>query len=97
LTAIAKATDDRDLLARRAEVWESIKAVRALHLEAGRRLTQLLLASIQESPPQVGGRETRIEVAGAPAWIVQVEELGDEYEERPSSQVNRLLWDEGLV
>jgi hypothetical protein len=93
LIAIAKATQDDDLLARKAEVWEAIRAVRALHLEAGRRLTELLLMSIQQTPPQVGSRETKIEVAGAPAWILQVEEIGKEYEERPSSQVNRLLWD----
>jgi hypothetical protein len=97
LVAIAKAVADEDLLAKRADVWDAIRAVRTLHLEAGRRLSQLLLDNIQRNPPQVGSRETRIEVAGAPAWILEVEELGGGYEPRSSGQVNRLLWDDTFV
>ncbi len=97
LTAIAKASGDEDLLARQMEIRDAIRAVRTLHLEAGRRLSQLLLDSIQRTPPQVGRRETRIEVGGAPAWILEVEELGDGYEPRPPGQVNRLLWDEAFA
>lgn len=97
LTAIAKATADEDLLARQTEIWDAIRAVRTLHLEAGHRLSQLLLDSIQKNPPQLGIRETRIEVAGAPAWILEVEELGEGYEPRPAGQVNRLLRDEAFA
>ena len=97
LTAIARAAGDDDLLARQTEIWDAIRAVRTLHLEAGRRLSQLLLDSIQRNPPQVGSRQTRIDVGGAPAWILEVEELGEGYEPTPAGQVNRLLWDEAFV
>jgi hypothetical protein len=97
LLAIAKATDDEDLISHTTEVWEAIKALRALHLDAGRRLTHIILTAIQENPPHVGSIETRIEVGGAPAWILQIEEIGENDDEIPSNQVNRLLWDERLV
>lgn len=93
LVTIAKASSDQGLLDQKTKVWDAIRAVRALHMQAGHRLTDQLLQSIQQTPPQVGSRETKIDFAGAPAWIVQVEELGQEYEQTPSSHVNRLLFD----
>lgn len=94
IEAIAKASEDEGLLAKRTEVWEAIKAVRSLHVDAGFQLTRLLLEEIRKTPPRVAGRETRVDLGRGRAWMVEVEEIGASFEGRPSSQVNRLLWDE---
>lgn len=94
IDAIAKATDDEDLSTRKNEIWDAIRTIRALHVEAGFRLTNLLFEEMRRKPPQLAARETRIDFGGGQAWIVEVEEIGESFEERPVSQVNRLLWDE---
>jgi hypothetical protein len=97
IDVIARATQDEELQVRRVEVWDAVRAVRTLHVDAGFRLTAMLLDELRRNPPAVTGRETRLRLGPGGAWVVEVEEIGDAFEERPASQVNRLLWDEGFA
>jgi hypothetical protein len=94
IDAIAKAAKDEGLQAKRTEIWDAIRAIRTLHVDAGFRLTATLLDELRRNPPAVTGRETRLPLGRGEAWVVEVEEIGDAFEERPASQVNRLLWDD---
>lgn len=97
IDVIANAAQDEELQAKRVQVWDAIRAVRTLHVDAGFRLTEVLLDELRRNPPRVAGRETRLQLGPGEAWVVEVEEIGDAFEERPASQVNRLLWDEGFA
>jgi hypothetical protein len=97
LDVIARAAQDEILASKRAEVWEAIRTIRALHVEAGFNLTKMVLDEIQRTPPAIAGRETRVKLGQGHAWIVEVEEIGETFEETPVSRINRLLWDDRFV
>jgi len=97
LAAIARAARDEVLEARRTEVWNAIQTIRVWHREAGASLAMMLLDELRRSPPPVGEREARVTLGQGHAWIVEVEEIGDDFEETPVSQINHLRWDERFV
>lgn len=92
LAVIAAAAGDDALRNDLAEVWDAIVAIRGSHVAAGSRLSELLLRELPKRLKEVGEEETPVDLTLGRAWIVQVEAIAEEYEDRGYTDVNRLLW-----
>ena len=101
LQRIARATGNRSLTDRLDEVRAAILRVRGAHHEASTYIRNKLLASLPEII--VGGRSLPDYASGSMVLnldefgqvaILQIEEIGDDWEEIPANSVNRLLSEE---
>lgn len=93
LRTIADAAKDRWLLEHYFEVFNAIRIVRGDHMAAGSRLTEILLAELPSKLSMIREHETRLELTLGDVWIVEVEEVSSDIEQRNYTEVNRLLWD----
>lgn len=93
LRCVIRTSGDTALEAQIESIWDAIVRLRALHRDAGARLTTLLLKEIAAGAASTSAHEQCVELAFGKVWIVRVEEVASEFEQIPSTQVNRLLWD----
>lgn len=95
LRLIARATNSRTLEENIDKVCEAIRQLRSAHLSAGMRLKDILLQRLPEVMGKVEENGTKVDLAElGSAWIVQLDSIGKDFEERARSEVNRLLWDD---
>jgi hypothetical protein len=92
---IADAAKDAVLLANAHTVFEAVRDVRGNHVQAGARLTEMLIAELPAKIHEVADTETRLDLTFGDVWIVQVEDVAPAREERSYVEVNRLLLDGG--
>ena len=92
IEAIAKAAEDTELLSTKDEVKAAIHQIRGAHLNAGRRLTKLILGELHGRLNELGDQPTLLDLGYGQAWVVQVESVEAKRREYPANQVNRLLW-----
>ena len=90
---IARAAANENLLSSQNDVLEAISQVRGSHIVAGRKLTQLILDSVQGRLGDAGGHPLQVDLDYGQAWVVQVQAVDSEVGFYPANQVNRLLWD----
>ncbi len=93
IEAIAKLTSDTELSACKKDVFNAIKEVRSAHIQAGRKLTDLLLETLRDRIYEIGDEEKQLELPFGKVWIVEVEQISDQPERRSRGQVNRLFWE----
>ena len=94
LTTIATAAGDHDLLAKMPGVQAAITRIRGLHISAGRKLTEILLAELSQQPYDFDDEPLWLDLQYATACVVRVHEVHKVRREYPSSLVNRLIWPE---
>jgi hypothetical protein len=72
---------------------DAILTVRSLHVEAGFRLTQMLLAECGQSVLEHSENETPFEMTMGTVWLLEVQQLDARRPDWPAGQVNRLIWE----
>jgi hypothetical protein len=72
---------------------DAIQTVRSLHVEAGFRLTQILLSECGQSVLEHSEHETPFEMTMGIVWLLEVQQLDARRPDWPSGQVNRLIWE----
>lgn len=72
---------------------DAIQNVRSLHVEAGFRLTQMLLAECGQSVLEHSEHETPFEMTMGTVWLLEVQQLDARRPDWPAGQVNRLIWE----
>jgi hypothetical protein len=97
LVIIADAARDEELRRDAPRIWKAITDVRGAHLSAGTKLTDILLAELPASLGSMHDEEFRIQLSLGELWVVQVEDIGTQTEQRAVSIVNRLLWDDRFL
>jgi hypothetical protein len=70
----------------------AIQTVRRLHVEAGFRLTAMLLAECGQSVLEHSEHETPFELSLGTVWLLEVEQL-EVHADWPAGQVNRIQWE----
>jgi hypothetical protein len=94
LDSIAKLTKSKELEVSKDAVWAAIKQIRGAHLSAGTWLTSVLHRKLPSCLGEIEESGTRINIEDVvTAWVVQVEDIGREFEQFPRASVNRLLWE----
>lgn len=74
------------------ECCDAISELRALHLSAGRRLTDLLVARCGQLLWESMDTETAVDLEIGTVWILEVAEIEPVARRCPASIVNRLQW-----
>ena len=90
---IAAALDKNPAASAWSECIEAILLVRRLHVEAGFRLTQMLLSECGESILEHSENETPFELSMGTVWLLEVAHLNLQRSDWPAGQVNRLVWE----
>jgi hypothetical protein len=91
---IAQITKDEILASSIKEVWKAITRLRVEHQLAGWKLHGQLIAAIAQTGEKISENGSRMEIPGVGAvWIVRVEFVAEQSEQRGRNEVNRLLWD----
>jgi hypothetical protein len=94
LEIIGAASGDADFLGRLGEIDEAIRLIRGVHIQAGSRLTQLLIAELPKAELAASQDDAlRVDLTFGNGWIVQVDLISDDYEERHYLDVNHLIWE----
>jgi hypothetical protein len=94
LVLIALVTDNKQLDEAINRVWLAIEKLRSAHLSAGVRLRETLMQKLPQVINQVEENGTQIDLADlGSAWVVQVECIAPEAEQRNRGEVDRLLWE----
>jgi len=75
---------------------DAIQTVRSLHVEAGFRLTQMLLAECGQSVLEHSEHETPFEMTMGTVWLLEVQQLDARRPDWPAGQVNRLIWESDI-
>lgn len=96
LAIIADAVADEGLAARLESVWSAICQVRAAHRQAGHAVSALILQELPQKLKLIYDAENRVELTFGTGWVVCVEEIASQPEERPYWDVNRILWADDL-
>ena len=91
---IAKAADDVKLLESLPQVEQAIEKVKAYHIRAGFRLSQLILAELPERIQESRANETELDLGIGKVWILRIDAIDESPSMYVRSAVNRLLWDE---
>jgi hypothetical protein len=94
LRIIADAAKSSWLFENSHEVFEAIRDVRGMHMQAGATLSDILIEELPTRIQEIGEGETRLDLTFGQVWIVQVEELAGVSERRGYMEINRLLWDD---
>jgi hypothetical protein len=76
-----------------ASCIDAVQAVRRLHVEAGFRLTQMLLAECGQSVLEHSEYETPFELSMGTVWLLEVEQLEARRSDWPTGQINRIVWE----
>ena len=99
LHIIAMASGDKEFEKSVPEIWQAIRTIRGSHIEAGNKLSRLLVKNLPNQLPELSDEETLVDLTlddlsiGA-VWVLKVEMISSDYEIRPYWDVNRLLSDE---
>lgn len=96
LAIMADAGGDEGLAAKLETVWAAICEVRALHRQAGHAVSALILQELPQKLKLIYDAENRVELTFGTGWVVCVEEIASQPEERPYWDVNRILWADEL-
>lgn len=96
LALIAEVSGDTFLKENLRDVSSAIREVWAAHIKAGFSLSSLLLKELPGMLPDIGPEGGRFDFGFGGGWIVTIDEIGEEREERPYWDVNRLLFDEAV-
>lgn len=95
LALISLVTDDEALRKNERRIWEAIVILRGYHQSAGNRLRDVLLEQLPSGLGEIEENGSRVDLGEyGGAWIVQVDSISPEEEERLPSEVNRLHWSE---
>jgi hypothetical protein len=98
LETIALVTNYAPLEKRLSDVAEAIKRLRGAHLSAGMRVRDTLLRRLPEVIGKVEENETKVDLEElGSAWVVELETVAAENEQRARGEVNRLLWEEAQI
>ena len=92
IEVIARAAGDTKLLSIREEVEDAITHIRSTHINAGRKLTQLILGELGGHLSNLDDEPVLLDLEYGEAWVVQVDKIDFERRNYPASSVNRLLW-----
>lgn len=95
LEIIARTSGDAYLQDRLEEVDAAIRVLRGAHIQAGSILSELVLAALRGNVPEVDEAGVTIDFGLGSAHIVCIEEIGDQPEQRPYWEVNKLLAEDG--
>lgn len=93
LEAIARLSGNELLLGSLDEVEAALKALRAAHVHAGLTLSRLLLAELPGKIPELDESGATVDFGFGNGFIVCVEEIAADVEDRPYWEVNHLLFD----
>lgn len=94
LLLIQLVTENAELENRAEEVWKAIERVRSAHLSAGMRLRDVLLKRLPTVIGQIEENGTEVDLGElGSAWVVQVESMASDNEQRGRGETNRLLWE----
>lgn len=77
------------------EVWKAVEDIRTAHRRAGHKISEWLLAELADKRNLLTDGQAKVDLDFGRFWIVEVEEIGDNLEQYPAGQVNRLLWEYG--
>lgn len=94
---IAGAAHDKELFISLPELERARDELMSSHISAGFRLTELLLKELPKKIGLLGQGETEIDLGVGKVWVVRIEEIDRSPSLQRRSQVNRLLWDAGVV
>lgn len=79
------------------EIWQAIRAIRVMHIQAGRRLQSLLAKNLEKVASRLQGQDTKrlnLKVNGKSLGrveIVEVEDIAKIIERRPPHEIDKLL------
>ena len=94
---IAGASHDNELFKLVPEVELARDEIMRLHVQAGFRLTELLLKELPKKMSVLAQGETELDLGVGKVWVVRIEDIDLSVSSHRRSQVNRLLWDAGAV
>ncbi len=95
LEIIVRAVGKERLPDQPAKIWEAIEVIRGIHIRAGYKISEWLLAELAEKRDLIAYEEASVDLDFGRFWVVEVEESGRDLEQYPAGQVNRLLWERG--
>jgi len=72
---------------------DAIQAVRRYHVNAGFRLTKVLVEECGEAIREHSEHETAFELSVGLVWLLEIEQVDAERQEWPSTQTNKIQWD----
>lgn len=75
-----------------AECWNAIRELRALHISAGNRLTDLVARHCGTAVHEASDVELSVDLGIGRVWIVEVAAIDEELRPCPASFANRLHW-----
>jgi hypothetical protein len=96
LQIIAIVSGDQELAERIDEIRAAMAVIRSAHVQAGARLSNLILEALPDKLAQMDEYGARVDLGLGSGTIVCVEQIAEELEERPYWEVNRLLLDESF-
>ena len=72
--------------------WNAIRELRALHISAGNRLTDLVASHCGAAAYEASDVELSVDLGIGRAWIVEVASIDEDLRSCPASFANRLHW-----
>ncbi|MFC1680349.1 DrmE family protein [Pseudomonadota bacterium] len=98
LKTIADCSNDAAFASNVDQVWKAIKYVRGAHMSAGMKLSKLLVEHLPGQLPEIEDEETTVdlvlgELPLGKVLILQIDEIGPNYENRGYWEVNQVLND----
>ena len=75
-----------------SECWNAIRELRALHISAGNRLTELVARHCGAAVYEASDVELSVDLGIGRAWIVEVASIDEDLRSCPASFANRLHW-----
>src|SRR5262249_47032529 len=98
LETVALVTNHGPLEKHLNEVADAIRRLRGPHLAGGVRVRDALLKNLPKVIGKIDGNETRVDLGElGSAWVVEVEPIDAEAEQRPRGDVNRLQREEAQI
>ena len=91
LSVIAEVSGNENLSENLERVSAAISGIRAAHIKAGFTLSERLLQELPGKLPEIDETGGRVDFTFGGGYIVCIDEIDDEPEERPYWEVNRLL------
>jgi hypothetical protein len=96
LVTIAASAVDGSVASEIEEIWAAIRQVRGIHMAAGMELSKLLVEHLPGQLPEISDEETIVDLnlggmSLGRVLIVQIDNIGDNYEKRAYWEVNQVL------
>jgi len=89
---IGRITNNADLQENAEEIMEHILEIRRLHMLAGHKLTEMILAAIPGSLSGLSETETELKLDIGTVWIVSIEYIEKPCGAYPAQYLNTLRW-----